>query len=407
MFKLFAPLAATFALALGAAPASAQGACGPDNLDGGPCCLPTGVTLPSFPKIAGTDAKWIAFDNCGVALAKPYCVDLGKPKPLTSAGLTYCGQYDVRLQLRDCATGVLHWSGGLRMSYSRNWMESTTPGAIGTTVWRFLLNGDILPTAAVPMNPLERPSSLGVYTRLYVSGHIDYALDCATGQWSVAWSLNHECDQVHHRPGTARPAPATGFDPGRSWSIVGPGASFVPMPGAIPVSDGPVQQGSFRWNNWAAGSNLCTFREIAPQGNVVANALYCLCATSTTAAGQFVDTFVAVAGQCGSSIFPTPASRFTQKTIGTWTNPAVFPGVEALLFDYGDLQFTNGCTGAVSLEWYEGVETIGGFPAMAFTGVALGRQFEDWGSCNNSPTNPARRIGAPHVTYSIVNLNLP
>jgi hypothetical protein len=242
MFKFLAPLAATFALVLGAAPASAQGVCGPDNLDGGPCCLPTGVTLPSFPKIAGTDAKWIAFDNCGVALAKPYCVDLGKPKPL-SAGAIYCGQYDVRLQLRDCLTGVLHWSGGLRMSYSRNWMESTTPGAIGTTVWRFLLNGDILPTAAVPMNPLERPTSLNVYTRLYVSGHIDYALDCATGQWSVAWSLNHECDQVHHRPGTARPAPATGFDPGRSWSIVGPGASFVPMPGAIPVSDGPVQQG--------------------------------------------------------------------------------------------------------------------------------------------------------------------
>ncbi|MCY3003465.1 MAG: hypothetical protein NTV21_16850 [Planctomycetota bacterium] len=335
MFKFLAPLAATFALVLGAAPAAAQGFCGPDNLDGGPCCLPTGVNLPSFPKIQGTDAKWIAFDNCGVALAKPYCVDLGKPKPLTAAGAIYCGQYDVRLQLRDCLTGVLHWSGGLRMSYSRNWQEMTTPGAIGTTVWRFLLNGDILPTAAVPMNPLD------------------------------------------------------------------------PMPGAIPVSDGPVQQGNFRYNNWAAGSNLCTFREPAPQGNVVANALYCLCATSTAAAGQFVDTFVAVAGQCGSSVFPTPASRFTQKTIGTWTNPNQFPGVEALLFDYGDLQYTNGCNGNVSVEWYEGVETIGGFPAIDFTGVLLGRQFEDWGSCNNSPTNPARRIGAPHVTYSLVTLNLP
>ena len=56
MFKFLAPLAATFALAFSAAPATAQGLCGPDNLDGGPCCLPTGVNLPSFPKIVGTDS---------------------------------------------------------------------------------------------------------------------------------------------------------------------------------------------------------------------------------------------------------------------------------------------------------------------------------------------------------------
>ena len=142
-------LALGFTAALVATPASAQ--CGgPDNLDGGPCCAPAGVVLPSFPKILGTDARWLAFDNCNLALNKGYCVDLGKPQPLMAGGAIYCGQYNIRLQLRDCPTGVLHWSGGLRAQYSRNWQESSIPGAVNLTVWRFIVNGDLVPSAAAP-----------------------------------------------------------------------------------------------------------------------------------------------------------------------------------------------------------------------------------------------------------------
>jgi hypothetical protein len=50
-------LALGFTAALATVPASAQAVCGPDNLDGGPCCAPAGVVLPSFPKILGTDAR--------------------------------------------------------------------------------------------------------------------------------------------------------------------------------------------------------------------------------------------------------------------------------------------------------------------------------------------------------------
>jgi hypothetical protein len=70
-------LALGLATALTTAPAAAQ--CGPDNLDGGPCCAPASAVLPNFPKILGTDARWLAFDNCNLALNKLYCVDLGKP----------------------------------------------------------------------------------------------------------------------------------------------------------------------------------------------------------------------------------------------------------------------------------------------------------------------------------------
>jgi hypothetical protein len=397
-------LALGLATALTTAPAAAQ--CGPDNLDGGPCCAPASAVLPNFPKILGTDARWLAFDNCNLALNKLYCVDLGKPMPLSLAGAVYCGQYNIRLQLRDCPTGVLHWSGGLRAQYSRNWQESSIPGAVNLTVWRFIVNGDLVPSAAVPMTPLDRPASLGTYSRLYVSGHIDYALDCATGQWSVAWAVSHECDQIHHTPASARPAPAGGFDPAKSFSIVGPGTGFVPTPVNTPISNGPIVQGSIRWNNWAAGTNVCTYREPA-NGSLTALAAFCLCANVAPAAGQFINTFLTASGICGTQVMMTPNNRFTQKRIGTWNNPAVFPGIETVLFDFGSMQLVNGCTGAVTTEWYEGSETIGGFPAFDWAGTTLGRQFEDYGSCNTSPTSAAIRIGAPHVTNSILNFNLP
>jgi hypothetical protein len=406
MFQQLSRFGLALGLAVGAlatTPASAQ-CSAPDNLDFGPCCAPAAVNLPSFPAM-NLDALWICFDNCGPAFQRPFCGAIGKPKPVAQAGAIVCGQYDIRFQLKDCATGQLHWSAGVRATYSRTWQESSSAGTVPTTVWRFLINGDFIPTNNVPNTPCERPASLNLYSRLYLTGHIDYALDCATNTWSVAWSLNHECDQVHHAPGTVRPAPAGGFDPGKSFTIVGPGSTFVVAPNNTLVSDGPITQGSFRWNNWAASPAICTFREPA-QGNFIANTQFCLCGPST-AGLQNVDSTVFAQGQCGSAVGPTPNTRFTQKRIGVWTSPTTFPGIEHLLFDFGDLRLANGCNGAQTTEWYEGVETIGGWPAFDITGVALGRQFEDLGSCNTSPTSMARRIGAPHISYSILNFNMP
>jgi len=406
MFAQLTRVGLTFALAAGAllAPrAAAQ--CGlPDNLDGGPCCSSASVNLPVFPPQSG-DSLWICFDNCAPAFQRPFCVTIGKPKPVATAGALVCGEYTIRFQLKDCATNLLHWSGGVRATYSRTWQESTTAGLAPLTVWRFIINGDLVPSANVPNNPFEKPASLNQYSRLYVSGHIDYALDCATNTWRVAWALNHECDQVHHNSQSVRPAPAGGFDPGKSFSIVGPGTGFVPAPNNTLVSDGPINQGSFRWNNWAAAPAICTYREPA-QGNFIANTPFCLCGPSTAGA-QNIDSTVFASGMCGSAVSPAPNGRFTQKRIGMWTNPAVFPGVEHLLFDFGDLRLANPCTGTQSIEWYEGSETIGGYPAFDITGVALGRQFEDLGSCNTSAVSTNRRIGAPHVVYSILNFNMP
>lgn len=400
--KLTSTFLALAGFALAAQPAAAQ--CAPDGLNGGPCCAPAAVNLPLFPQRPQENASFICFDSCQPMLNKLYCARLGAPKPVKIAGAIVCGQYDIRYQLLDCATGAVVWSGSMRATYSRNWLENAVAGAVPMTVWRFILNGDLLPGPALPNTPCDRPSCLNQYARVYWTGYIDYALDCATGQWSIAWMLDHECDAIHHPAGSIRPAPAVGLHPSRSFSIVGPGATFVPASAALIQSDGPITQGAMRFNNWAATPAICTFEEPI-QGAFVAQNQFCMC--TTAGPGQYISSFVQAQGNCGSSVNPSPLGPVLQKRIGGWTNPNVFPGNEFVFLDFGYLATTGACAGTVSQEWYEGVETIGGFPANDFAGVALGRQFEDFGSCNSSPTSAATRIGAPHVSYFVLNMNLP
>ena len=390
-------------LVLGAPPAYSQ--CGPDNLNGGPCCAPANVVLPQFPSVV-KDARWICFDQCQPTLNNLYCVKLGVPQPIPSALGPICGQYTIRFTLTICGTNNVVWNGLVRANYQRNWLESSIPGAINLEVWRFTINGDFAPGLALPNTPCDRPQCLNVYSRCYFTGYIDYALECSTGNWQAAWALDHECDGIHHTAGSARPAPATGLHPTRSFTMVGPGAPFVVAAAAGgPVSNGPIIQQSMRWNNWAASPAICRFEEQC-QGNFQAQNQFCFC---TTAGGPgYISSLVQAFGSCGSSVTPSPIGLFMQKRIGGWVAAgASFPGNEFLLLDLGYLAHVNGCTGVASQEWFEGTETIGGFPAFDFSGVNLGQQFEDLESCNASATSSATLIGGPHVPYYLLNFNLP
>jgi hypothetical protein len=395
-------LAIPLALAVFAPPAAAQ--CGPDGLDGGPCCAPTSAILPQFPSLT-TDAQFICFENCQTNLSVKYCAILGPPIPMTVGGVVLCADYTIRIRLVDCATGALFWTGGVRAFYSRNWQESSAAGVVDLNVWRFVVNGDFAPTPLVPANPCERPGCLVQYNRIYFSGHIDYALECATGNWKVAFALSHECDGIHHAPGTARPAPAIGLHPTRSFTMVGPGSTFVPSITTVGKSDGSITQQAIRWNRWIATAPTCTFEERAT-GLFHAQNEQCLCVTAG-AAPQYISTVVQAFGSCGSSINPSGLGLFQQKRIGGWTSPTQFPGVEQVLFDFGFLQTVDGCLGVTSHEWYEGSETLKGFPALDFFGLPLDPQFEDLGSCNLSTTSAAVHIGAPHFSNVILNFNLP
>lgn len=399
---------AVLTLAFGAfttTPVQAQ--CGlPDNLDGGPCCAPAAVNLPAFPQMLGQSALWMCFDDCSLSMQRPFCATIGKPLPVKINNQNVCGQYNARIQLKDCGTNQTHWSGGLRLDYSRTWTASQLPGALNLTVWRFVINGDLIPTAAVPNNPCERPASLSMFNRVYFSGHLDYAFDCFTNTWSIAWSLNHECDAVHHTPQSVRPAPTTGFDRGRTFSIVGPGIGFVPAPTTTAIATGNFTSASLRNNNWSAAPAICTYREPI-FGGVNPFSPFCMCAAIQPAAGQFIDTLIFGQGQCGSGMFPTPTSHFAQKRIGSWTNPAVYPGLQDVSFGFGEMAVSDGCTGNQTSEWFEGALTFGGYFAVDAQGLVLDPQFIDLESCNTSATNPSTRIGAAHVSYKIFNSNQP
>jgi hypothetical protein len=396
-FALFALIACLLA----APPAQSQ--CVPDNLDAGPCCAPANVVLPQFPSIL-KDARWICFDACQPTLNNLYCVKLGVPQPIPTANGPICGQYTIRFTLTQCGTTNVVWNGLVRANYERNWLEAGSTGAINFTVWRFTINGDFAPGFALPNTPCDRPQCLNVYNRCYFTGYIDYALDCATGVWQAAWALDHECDGIHHVPGSARPAPATGLHPTRSFTMVGPGAPFVLGAVGGPQSNGPIIQQSMRWNNWAASPAICRFEESC-QGVFQAQNSFCMC--NTAGAPGYIASFVNANGNCGSSVNPSPVGIFMQKRVGGWMAGPQFPGNEYLLIDLGYLAHVNGCTGVFSQEWFEGAETIGGNPAFDFSGQPLGQQFEDLESCNASSTSSATLIGGPHVPYYLLNFNLP
>jgi hypothetical protein len=386
------------ALALFSPPARAQ--CNPDGLDGGPCCQPTAAMLPQFPAISQA-IRFICFDNCQAVLNTSFCVDIAQPAPVLVGGAVVCGVYRIPFNVKTCGTNTLLWSGKIAAHYSRNWQASSVVGAVNLTVWRFVLNGDLVATPSLPNNPLFRPACHGTFQRVYFSGYIDYAFDCLNGGWQVAWSLDHGCDSIHHAAGTARPG---AFHPTRSFDFVGPGAGFVPAPGGPAISTGTIFQQAVRWNNWSASPSICTFDEPAQGSFQALQPGFCQCGSSATS--QYVMTIVSAMGACGTTVNPSSSGQFIQKKIGRWSNPNVFPGNAALRFDFGWLEYRNACTGSLTQEWFEGVETLRGFATFDFQGLSLGSQFEDLGSANASSSSQAVLIGAPHLSYYMLNFNL-
>lgn len=389
-------------LAFLAAPARAQ--CLPDGLDGGPCCLPTFPTLPVFPVMPQQTARFVVFDQCKPIANVQLCARIGVPVPKQGGGAFVCGAYDIKLRIRQCGVMNTLWNGAMNAYYSRNWQEMSTAGTVNLTVWRFNINGDMIPTSSLPTNPLYRPACQPSTQAVYFTGYIDYAFDCVNNTWQVAWMVTHECDGVHHALGTARPAPATGYHPTRSFTFLGPSAGFVVSSTNPLISNGPITQTAVRRNNWGLFPTICSFEEPAT-GNFNPVADVCMC--TSAGAGQYNLAALNANGACGTVITPSPLALISQKRLGAWTSPNTYPGPETLLFDFGYLNYQDGCTGATTNEWFEGAETIGGFPAIEFTGAALGRQFEDLASCNTSPTVPATLIGAPHVVNYLLNFNMP
>jgi hypothetical protein len=407
--------------------ASLQGAaafaqCGPDGLSGGPCCTGATAVLPNFPALS-LGVKYICWDNCGVRLNRDVCIDLGQPRPVQQNGGNVCGVYVIPVTVRTCgAAARVAWTGNLTAHYTRNWVTLSGPGGTpDLCVWRFLLNGDVIPSAFALQrygnNRCVVPACFATFSAIYVQGYIDYAFRGSLAEWTASGAFDHGCDAFTHSSLSARPAPAGGLDPGRSYTWVFPAADFSPFDAGttVPASGGSLQLGqcAFRTNYWPIAPSICLMPEPVFSGGVGPQSSFCSCPTGGSGALQFVDTIVMATGACTSSLNAGgSSSSFVQKRIGNWTNPGVFPGPQSLLLGMGIGAYLEGCTRVTSPQYFEGVETIGGFAAQTYSGAALGRQLEDWGSSNPRPApgttpTPSVVIGVPHLTWYLTYLTLP
>ncbi|MBI1850423.1 MAG: hypothetical protein HYR85_08780 [Planctomycetes bacterium] len=405
-FKHWVGIASLVLAAWGVAATPASAQCGPDGLSG-PCCTPAGATLPAFPALT-TDVRFICFESCQRRLDRPLCLVLGAPTAPVRGGGPVCGLYTIRATVKTCGTpGQVLWSGTLRAQYVRNWLEIDTFGnQLGS--WRFLLNADLVPSALVTAqtNPCVKPGCVSTFGRVYFSGYIDYAFDCINGRWLTSGALNHDKDFIAHASFTGRPAGAAGFHPTVSFDFVWPSANFVINPATIPFSQGTSNQGSIRRNDFPSLPAICRNRDPLAGATVVPGNQSCPC-NPAVASAQYIDTLIRGNTVCNSSYISQPpptVGGFTQKRIGNWVAPQ-YPGDRFLLIDQGFATQVDACIGITSTEWFEGVETLHGFPATDYAGNVLGRQFEDWESSNG--VGGALLIGVPHVSWYMIELNMP
>lgn len=383
----------------------------PDWLDDVGECVFASPSLPAFPAVQ-TLSVGICWSDCAVESQNPVLAKWGQLRPAQTAVIPpLCTVYIARLDLADPVTGVNEWGGPIRCFYSRTWVENDSLGR-QIQVWRFLTNGDLRPTAAAGPTPCPVPPCAAAFTnRVHFSGHLDVAVQCSTGQRSIAWSLNHECDWWSHSADGRR---AGTFHPGRSYTFVGPSASFVAggIVGSEPTGvtstvDATRQLMLLRLRERPPSPDIClaeqnidsvVFQPESPEG--------CPCSTP----GSYVSMSVNLNPfQVGELRVSPGGSFFTSRPIGRWVDPAVFPGLEGLRVNWGRYAMSSFCDLVPSEgDACYGVTTVGGFQAFAlsFSGVgsALPLMFVDQGtSLDTSNFFPV--IGTKYVTSAFLNLN--
>jgi len=379
----------------------------PDNLDGGPCCALTSEKVPPL-KAFTQSALDICWRDCGIDFVGP-CRARWTPLHVLPATGQDCGYRLQRLELLD-VNGMLKWSGTMRLLYSRTWIE-IDPSGTPLQVWRYLVNGDLRPTAAVGPAPCPLPPcALAFNGRVRFTGYIDYALDCATpgAVPRQAWMLSHVCDTVDHAPGFPR---AGAFHPDRSYTFVGPSAGFVPAP-VVAIEGTPGSPFSYvrRLRHPVPGTTgpiRCEYEERA--SHVLPNATFCLCTVGPALSMQWNTGPLTMPGACGTSISPPgiPVPGFVSMGIGSWTLPGVYTGVEDLRWNVGAYADVDPCTGVTRNAIFYGVTTLGGYGAVDLMSGGLGAPlpliFIDQADSISTPGTGVANV--PFRSEIVLNLN--
>lgn len=381
----------------------------PDQLDGGPCCTQAAEFIPPFKKVT-QDALDICWRDCGNAFTAPVRAVWTPMNILTPSGPD-CGYRRYALAIYSPAA-VLLWSGTMRVLYSRTWLE-TNPAGMPVQVWRFLVNGDLRPTAAAGPIPCPVPPCAPAFgNRVRFTGYLDYARNCAiaTNVTQSAWMLTHACDFIDHAPGFPR---AGVFHPGMAYTFVGPAAGFVVAPvvatEGTPGSPFEAVRRMLYPPLGTTGPIRCEFEERFAH-SLTPTTTFCLCSAGPPLAPQWLFGPLAGGGSCGTTI-STPGGPFLpgylSMGIGSWTIPGVYPGAEDLRWNVGNYDYTEGCTGVLQNEVFFGVTTIGGYPAVQLNtgtpGLPLPPCFID--QSNSITTGGATLMNVPYVSDHIINLN--
>lgn len=379
----------------------------PDNLEG-PCCTAASVDLPIFPD-TNDITRYVCWRNCAVNFNANVRVQ-------TQHNSIACGYSLIRFDITNVGGSVDIWGGNLISTYSRTWMEiSPTSTVPNTQVWRFLVNGDFtidpFIVTTYGANTCVVPPSYFTYNRILVTGYIDYAFNCDTNTWSTAFALGHECDAFEHdnafsdRPGT--------FGNLKTYNWVGPSAGFVLDP-SLPVAEGDILNDGMRDFDFTVPlPDICRAKQPVAQGAHFVSSQFCRCTNDTTVPPQITVSRLSSVSLCNSSAASVTVDVWPgllSKSIGSWTDPGVYPGVETLHLQQGFFQYTEGCAGDMFRYFCKGAHTQGGYETFKFVGTSLvpvSDRFIDLGSAiplSGDTSTPA--VGRRYISDRMMYLNV-
>lgn len=400
--------------------AAAQLCFGPDNLNNGPCCQPIQANLPQF-QPASLPGCTICWTNCSPSGQNNVKISVGVPIPFN------CGQYQAPISVADGTTGLPILGGMLQLDYTRTWSEATPTGPI--QVWRFVAKVDLSPsTAAGTPNPCMVPPQLfptGPYQTAFYYGYMDYSVPCGAIAQQQSLVLFHGADHFQHKPGlSSRPQiTAAGFHPNRSYAIVAPHTAAQPfMPMNLPAPGGPLVNEAMRNTQNPFAPGLCTVEDRISLGNLIPVGQGCF-APFAVAPPQYTIRVFNGQGSCPNTAglvasfsaqniaFPTlPWVFLVTTSLGTWTNPTVWPGNEAVWVDEGLFRTRDVCNGVDAYEVYYGASTQMGFPVTSAPGVTPNYSFIDIADNYSTPvTGPNLLPILGHVmkTEHLIYANTP
>jgi hypothetical protein len=374
LFSLLLVPALTAAL-VGAAPREASAQCfGPDGLTG-PCCMPAPLNLPNFPAVS-MPALGACWDRCTQGLQRPLFISWGAP------GSGSCSEFSAPLNVFDQASGQPLLTGKMLLDYTRTWME-IDPAGNPMQVWRFTVKADLsIPPGALLVNCATPPclAPIGPHSTAFFYGYMDYAACSAAGGFQNVLVLSHAADRFIHAPGLSD-KPGV-FHPGQSYAIIAPHSAVQPfIPGnAIAAGGVLIAEATRNVNVPGIPPGVCMTEDRIAQGQMTKLGAGCLANIANNPKQHTLRQFqgktscVNAAGVQGgfqslNLNFPVvPWFHMVTSSVGTWSNPNVYPGKEEAWVDEGLFVHQDACTGDFFEVKYGG-STRGGWTAMVLGGL--------------------------------------